>query len=393
MAHTYDITIKSGADTITFSPSDYQIQYTSLAAPNSGRTMDATMKIEWKARVIPKLVITLPNHYIANTLGATVISLVQGQEYKVTYYDYLKHEWVYEMPVYTSETSMNYSFNKTVQEISFEAIAMHAAVGAGNVPHYMPNTVTITAAAYPSVGGQVIGGGTYIQGSRVELIAVAESGYTFTGWDGGQTTPILTFTATANASFTANFSAGTPTYYTVTTQPNEAGRGTTSGGGTNLTYGSTVNISATPNEGYVFTQWNDGNTSPSRTVTVTGNAVYTAYFNVASEEYWLITWDDDPYFVQDDSEQGETWDVTGTSCSVQFESNSRQFGGIYVDSNGELIMYGSDMVWEGSGDSTHWEYSNPNYQVIKMTTDPALSFTGDWAYFLAENGTVQHYTP
>ena len=42
--------------------------------------------------------------------------------------------------------------------------------------------------------------------------------------------------------------------------------------------GGTVTITAIPNEGYRFLTWNDGNTENPRTVTVTGNITYTAYF-------------------------------------------------------------------------------------------------------------------
>lgn len=53
--------------------------------------------------------------------------------------------------------------------------------------------------------------------------------------------------------------------------------GTVTGGGT-FEQGRTVTIKATPNSGYHFVKWSDGNTSASRTVTVSGNATYTAVF-------------------------------------------------------------------------------------------------------------------
>ncbi len=43
-------------------------------------------------------------------------------------------------------------------------------------------------------------------------------------------------------------------------------------------YGTSMEISATPNEEYVFTQWSDGSTEMTRSITVTSDAVYTAYF-------------------------------------------------------------------------------------------------------------------
>lgn len=53
--------------------------------------------------------------------------------------------------------------------------------------------------------------------------------------------------------------------------------GTVSGGGS-YAAGTTVTLTATPNAGYHFTQWQDGNMQNPRTITVTGNATYTAYF-------------------------------------------------------------------------------------------------------------------
>lgn len=59
--------------------------------------------------------------------------------------------------------------------------------------------------------------------------------------------------------------------------------GTGTGGSVN-TYGGSyysgtnVSVTATPNSGYKFVKWSDGNTSATRTVTVTGNATYTAVF-------------------------------------------------------------------------------------------------------------------
>ena len=53
--------------------------------------------------------------------------------------------------------------------------------------------------------------------------------------------------------------------------------GSVSGTG-NYLQGTDATLTATPNAGYLFKQWSDGNTSASRTVTVTANATYTAIF-------------------------------------------------------------------------------------------------------------------
>ena len=55
--------------------------------------------------------------------------------------------------------------------------------------------------------------------------------------------------------------------------------GTVSGGGS-YAHNTTVTITATPNTGYHFTQWSDGNTDNPRTVLATQNANYIAQFAI-----------------------------------------------------------------------------------------------------------------
>jgi len=65
--------------------------------------------------------------------------------------------------------------------------------------------------------------------------------------------------------------------FEVTTKPNNPGWGSTSGDD-RVVHGSTVQITATPNYGYKFVSWDDGNTDNPRTVTVTDAQKYTAIF-------------------------------------------------------------------------------------------------------------------
>lgn len=71
---------------------------------------------------------------------------------------------------------------------------------------------------------------------------------------------------------TVNYSLPT---YTISTSV--IGGGTVTGGGT-YESGKTVTLTAIPSNGYKFVSWSDGNTDASRTITVTGNATYTATF-------------------------------------------------------------------------------------------------------------------
>ena len=68
-----------------------------------------------------------------------------------------------------------------------------------------------------------------------------------------------------------------PVTYTITVASNNDAWGTVTGGGT-YAEGDTVELVATPNEGYRFVSWQDGNSHATRTITVVGDATYTATF-------------------------------------------------------------------------------------------------------------------
>ena len=76
-----------------------------------------------------------------------------------------------------------------------------------------------------------------------------------------------------------NYYESCNTQFTVTASSNNAAWGTVTGGGT-YNQGATATLTATANAGYYFVQWNDGVTDNPRTVTVTDNVTYTAYFVV-----------------------------------------------------------------------------------------------------------------
>lgn len=99
-------------------------------------------------------------------------------------------------------------------------------------------------------------------------------GYTFKGWNNGSTTYPhgLPTTGEVDVTYTAVWEKNK---YTLTV--NAGTGGTVTGGGT-YEHGTSVTITATPNSGYKFVKWSDGNTSATRTITVIGNATYTAVF-------------------------------------------------------------------------------------------------------------------
>ena len=141
----------------------------------------------------------------------------------------------------------------------------------------------ITASANPAAGGNVTGGGTYLQGASCTLTATANTGYTFTNWTKNDGTVVsnnatYTFNVTESGAYAANFTLNS---YMVTASANPAEGGTVTGGGT-YNHGQNITLTATANEGYTFTGWSDGVTTNPRTVTVTGPATYVANFELQS---------------------------------------------------------------------------------------------------------------
>ena len=134
---------------------------------------------------------------------------------------------------------------------------------------FKPNSYTITVSA--SEHGNVSGAGTYDYGTTTILTATANEHYHFTQWSDGNTDNPRTITVEGDATYAAEFAID---QYTITTY---AQNGNVNGGGT-YDYGITATLAAAADEHYHFTRWSDGNTDNPRTVSVVGDATYTAEF-------------------------------------------------------------------------------------------------------------------
>ena len=136
------------------------------------------------------------------------------------------------------------------------------------------------------------------------LPTATRTGYTFKGWStstSGSVNVSTTTKVTGNVTYYAVWQINS---YTLTVT---AGTGGTASGGGSYNYGTTVTLKATPSAGYHFVKWSDGNTNASRTVTVTGNATYTA------------TFEQDPYLNLD--KISLTFEAAGGTQTVKVTSN------------------------------------------------------------------------
>lgn len=155
---------------------------------------------------------------------------------------------------------------------------------------YTPAQYTIT---FKDENGNVLQSSKVNEGSAITAPTAPEKAdtdefyYTFDGWyDGAGNKWTSGRLATSDVTFTARYSEAKRTY-TITATYGTGG--TTKGTGLNsittagypygnIEYGSTVILEAIPDTGYFFRDWNDLNTDNPRTITVTENKTYTAFF-------------------------------------------------------------------------------------------------------------------
>jgi uncharacterized repeat protein (TIGR02543 family) len=118
-------------------------------------------------------------------------------------------------------------------------------------------------------GGTVNGGGSYGYGTSANISATANPGYTFSGWSGVGVTDTnavsTTVSMTADRSVSASFTLNNHTL-SVT-----VGTGGTVSGGGSYGYGTSANITATPDTGYSFSGWSGAGVTDSSAATTTVN--------------------------------------------------------------------------------------------------------------------------
>ena len=148
---------------------------------------------------------------------------------------------------------------------------------------------TITVLPNDPALGTVTGGGTYPQGSTIEISATPFENVAFRSWDDGNTDNPRSITVTGDMTFTALFEAVQPgETYTITVRSENPLMGTVFGGGT-YPVNTIINIGATPNQGFYFSGWQDGDMNNPRTITVTGDAEYVASFSTNPTVTYTVT--------------------------------------------------------------------------------------------------------
>lgn len=154
-----------------------------------------------------------------------------------------------------------------------------------------------TISTYPTTN-------SYGEGVPITIEATPPEGYEFDSWEvtGGNiiitdpTSPSIVITLQENSTLIAHF---TPKSFNIDVVVVETGNGTVSINGNNTdnytaTYGETVNLTATPAEGYMFVGWTTANgstpdsTNPDLSFTTTQDEVLTATFALIPPTVWTV---------------------------------------------------------------------------------------------------------
>lgn len=187
-------------------------------------------------------------------------------------------------------------------------VTANTTMGASNTTIYAHWTATKRSYTVTLDGN----GGTPSQSSSTfhynealgTLPTVTRTGYTFKGWSTSANGPVNVSTTTKVTGDVTYYAIWQINSYTLTVTAGTGG--TVSGSGT-YNYGETATLKATASSGYHFVKWSDGNTNANRTVTVTGNATYTAIF------------EQDPYLNLDKTSL--TFEASGGTQTVKVTSN------------------------------------------------------------------------
>ena len=147
---------------------------------------------------------------------------------------------------------------------------------------FAPNTYTITTVSSDTLQGTTQGDTTVNYLEYITISASTSYGYHFVQWNDGNSDNPRQVQVTGDTTYTAIFAKNT---YAISLSCNEE-QGSIEGV-TSAEYLDRVTISATPNIGYHFVQWSDGNTDNPRTIVLTQDTTLTAEF--APNTYTITT--------------------------------------------------------------------------------------------------------
>jgi uncharacterized repeat protein (TIGR02543 family) len=156
-------------------------------------------------------------------------------------------------------------------------------------------TYTLSVSVNPSGAGSVYpSGGEYEPGTQIALVAIPESGYTFSHWSGGASgaTCNISITMDSDKDITAYFEteeSPPADTYTLTTDVSPSGAGSVSPAGGEYEAGAEVTLTASAASGYSFDHWGGGASGNTSDITVTMDSDRSVTANFRIVTYALTT--------------------------------------------------------------------------------------------------------
>ena len=145
------------------------------------------------------------------------------------------------------------------------------------------NEYAISVIANYEERGTTEGSGTYRHGDSITMSATAKYGYHFIRWQDSEEVDIskdaiYSTIVTKQIDYVAIFGKNV---YQITTESTDNTKGYVDAV-THAEYLDEVILTAVPEVGYYFTQWNDGNTDNPRTIILTQDTTFAASFEIAT---------------------------------------------------------------------------------------------------------------
>ena len=248
------------------------------------------------------------------------------------------------------------------------------------IAEFAINKYSISTESANTEWGATEGDKTALYLDEVEISASANYGYHFTQWSDGNTDNPRTIILTQDTSFTATFAKNT---YSITSN---ATNGTISGNST-AEYMDEVILTATPDYGYHFIQWSDGNLDNPRTFVVTQDTTFTAEFAINQYEVVAIMYDSERGIVN--GETGEFDYLTElTYSAVAYDGYHFDHWNVTREDTVRYIWDYTETAPPSSGYDNGLYYGNrvadPNLKGIKINSSGYCYFTKDAAEGILE---------
>ncbi len=268
-------------------------------ADSSGMPIDTIASVRWDT-ITPRTMI-LPQNLQAqithNSTNAMVVSVyearfehpvvVEGEVVIVATNNsnvMIENVYDYWPSFYAYITDYNADFCGNCFPSPITAVNLSSGVEHSSFPrHFSPflfildtDSIILTVVSADSLMGTVNGSGEYRTGEPVVVTATPSPFCHFTSWSDGVTDNPRVMYLYQDSTVTAFFVNDSSNYVRVLV--NNPEWGTTDGTGI-YPYGQDAVISATAYDGYVFTEWADGNDDNPRNVVLLSDTVITAIFD------------------------------------------------------------------------------------------------------------------